>query len=209
MSPSEEAVAITTTWPSGPPAKVANRDRISLSRTLSSAPPISMTGPAPPRARSADPGSGAAVTVRESVAPGVRRSSFRVRSAVGVGGSVRRPNAPLGIPGRAQDQPVVGFDHVDRALEPRRHPQLETVLGHQLVSVLALVREVERHAVPAPMDPNGGGGVESAGGLVRALQNLDGPVGELERHAIIVRGRDPTTLARHPRRRRCQAAASV
>ena len=47
-SPSEEAVEITTTCPSGPPANSANRARIALSRILSSAPPITMTGPAAP-----------------------------------------------------------------------------------------------------------------------------------------------------------------
>src|SRR6187200_2207098 len=38
---------MTTTCPSSPPANFANRDRITLSRTLSSAPPITITGPAP------------------------------------------------------------------------------------------------------------------------------------------------------------------
>jgi hypothetical protein len=46
MSPSDEAVEITTTCPSEPPDASANRDRITLSRNLSSAPPINITDPA-------------------------------------------------------------------------------------------------------------------------------------------------------------------
>ncbi len=40
---------MTTTWPSRPPANFTNRDRMALSRNLSSAPPITITGPAVPR----------------------------------------------------------------------------------------------------------------------------------------------------------------
>ena len=39
---------ITTTWPSAPPANFVNRETITLSRTRSSAPPITITGPAAP-----------------------------------------------------------------------------------------------------------------------------------------------------------------
>ncbi len=39
---------MTTTCPSPPPANFANRDRMALSRSLSSAPPITITGPAVP-----------------------------------------------------------------------------------------------------------------------------------------------------------------
>jgi hypothetical protein len=41
--PSEEAVEMTTILASAPPASRANRARIVLSRTLSSAPPITIT----------------------------------------------------------------------------------------------------------------------------------------------------------------------
>ena len=40
-----EAVLITTAWPSGPPASLTNRLRMTFSFNLSSAPPITMTGP--------------------------------------------------------------------------------------------------------------------------------------------------------------------
>src|SRR5947207_3836990 len=40
-----EAVLMTTTWPSGPPASLTNRLRRTFSFSLSSAPPMTMTGP--------------------------------------------------------------------------------------------------------------------------------------------------------------------
>src|SRR5215218_3002785 len=42
----DEAVGIMATRASGPPARLTNAERMSLSRNLSSAPPIAMTGPA-------------------------------------------------------------------------------------------------------------------------------------------------------------------
>ena len=47
-SPISDAVAITATLASAPPASRTNRFRICRPRSLSSAPPISMIGPAPP-----------------------------------------------------------------------------------------------------------------------------------------------------------------
>src|SRR5215207_1130714 len=42
----EEAVGTMATRASGPPARLTNAERISLSRSLSSAPPMAITGPA-------------------------------------------------------------------------------------------------------------------------------------------------------------------
>src|SRR5215203_786786 len=42
----EEAVGTMATRASGPPAKLTNAERMSLSRSLSSAPPMAITGPA-------------------------------------------------------------------------------------------------------------------------------------------------------------------
>src|SRR5215212_10397104 len=42
----EEAVGTMATRASGPPARLTNAERMSLSRSLSSAPPIAITGPA-------------------------------------------------------------------------------------------------------------------------------------------------------------------
>src|SRR5215213_528912 len=42
----DEAVGIMATRASGPPARLTNAERMSLSRNLSSAPPMAITGPA-------------------------------------------------------------------------------------------------------------------------------------------------------------------
>ena len=173
----------------GPSGEAANRDRISLSRTLSSAPPISMTGPAPPRARqvAGGYGFGNGVTVRRSVALGVRGSSR---------------SGPFGVRGQCADRTLrrdrrAGAGPAGRGVRPRRRcpraptPPTARSRARSPARPRPRARRRGRTRVLRPMDPNRGGGVEPTGGLVRALQDLDGPVGELERHAIIVRGRDP------------------
>src|SRR5258705_5546834 len=99
---------MTATLPSAPPGNRANRVRIALSRTLSSAPPMTMTGPAVPSP--ATPQSSRPVPMPRSVtSPVYRRDPLRP------GGSVILPHAALGAAGWPQDQLVVRFDDVHDA----------------------------------------------------------------------------------------------
>src|SRR5262245_60798186 len=121
---------------------------------------MSMTGPAPPRARRRCGGSGTLATLAESLAG--TRAQAALRALRDAHPSVRVSNAPFGVARWAKDQLVVGLDDVHRALEARLDQELEPLTADELVGVGALVGEVERHRALGAMEPNGCLGVEPA-----------------------------------------------
>src|SRR6187551_3706992 len=172
---------MTTILASAPPARRANLDRIVLSRTLSSAPPITITAPAAPRpaeAHSSCPVPGVS---------GVTRSVYR-RTRLRPGDSVVLAHAALRAAGRAQDQPVVGLDDVDDAVEAGLGVEGESVTLHHLVAGLGTVDEVEAHPLAVADHADASVGVEAPRRGVGARQDVGRPLGELD-HALDGTGR--------------------
>src|SRR5207253_1557659 len=114
------------------------------SRRLSSAPPISITGPAPPVATG---GREAADDVMERSVAAARRDSVRT-------------DASLRGAGRPKDQLIVWLDNVDDAFDALLDQDLEAVAGHQQVTRLSPVDERELHPAGRPGQPDGGGRIE-------------------------------------------------
>ena len=180
-SPSEEAVEMTTTRPSGPPANFANRDRIALSRSLSSAPPITITGPGGPEA-----GDGRQRALPSGVPRG--QSSRRPPGPVSRRDPQRRRGRCARAAGRTQDQPVVRLLDVHDALERPVREERDPVALDDDVAVLrrrppARIgrRPRSRHHADA------GVGVEPPGRGVGLREDLRGPLGQLD-HATMLPG---------------------
>src|SRR5262245_29561435 len=131
---------------------------MTLSRSLSSAPPITMTGPAPPIARTLEIMKGSVPT-----------------------GSVLPADAPRRIAGRAKDQAIVRLDDVDRALEPALDVEREpgSVLDDDVVGS-GFIGELEADAGGGVVQqPHTGVGVQPAGGGGGAREDLRCPLREL------------------------------
>src|SRR6188768_3074408 len=150
---------MTTTCPSSPPANFANRERITLSRTLSSAPPITITGPAPK--------------------PGTEE---RLRPPWSVIARKCSPGAPPNRRARAGSRPHqeerVVLTGIDEPVDPLGHVHLEPqVVTHRGIAGFGAIGELRAEGGAVGHQPDSGIGVEPSGGGIAASQRLGSTIG--------------------------------